>query len=180
MGRPSRDPCAGGKPAARRGEEAGGLPRARRRPTPERQEGEPWAAARVTRYRETSGGWPRSCCSSAPSRGARCWTTSARRGSAGWPRGTAPASTARLRRAGASKRGGGGRPAPPRFPFGTRVRVTNLENGRRVVVVIDDRGPFVRGRIIDLSEAAAARLGMLEAGVVRVRLKVLAWGSGRP
>jgi len=68
--------------------------------------------------------------------------------------------------------------AHPRFPFGTRVRVTDLENGRRVVVVIDDRGPFVRGRIIDLSEAAAPRLGMLDAGVVRVRLKVLAWGSG--
>jgi rare lipoprotein A len=74
--------------------------------------------------------------------------------------------------------GGGMTAAHPRFPFGTRVRVTNLENGRRVVVVIDDRGPFVHGRIIDLSEAAAARLGMLDAGVVRVRLKVLAWGSG--
>jgi rare lipoprotein A len=74
--------------------------------------------------------------------------------------------------------GGAMTAAHPRFPFGTRVRVTNLENGRRVVVVIDDRGPFVRGRIIDLSEAAAAQLGMLAAGVVRVRLKVLAWGSG--
>jgi rare lipoprotein A len=68
--------------------------------------------------------------------------------------------------------------AHPWFPFGTRVRVTNLENGRRVVVVIDDRGPFVDGRIIDLSEAAALALGMVDAGVVRVRLKVLAWGSG--
>jgi rare lipoprotein A len=58
------------------------------------------------------------------------------------------------------------------------VRVTNLENGRRVVVVIDDRGPFVRGRVIDLSEEAALALGMVDAGVVRVRLKVLAWGSG--
>jgi rare lipoprotein A len=58
------------------------------------------------------------------------------------------------------------------------VRVTNLENGRRVVVVVDDRGPFVDGRIIDLSVTAAERLGMIEAGVVRVRLKVLAWGSG--
>ena len=68
--------------------------------------------------------------------------------------------------------------AHPWFPFGTRVRVTNLENGRQVVVVIDDRGPFVRGRIIDLSEAAALALGMVDAGVVRVRLKVLEWGSG--
>jgi peptidoglycan lytic transglycosylase len=74
--------------------------------------------------------------------------------------------------------GGGMTAAHPRFPFGTRVRVTNLENGRRVVVVIDDRGPFVRGRIIDLSEAAALALGMVDAGVVRVRLKVLEWGSG--
>jgi rare lipoprotein A len=59
-----------------------------------------------------------------------------------------------------------------------RVRVTNPENGRRVVVVVDDRGPFVDGRIIDLSQAAAERLGILDAGVVRVRLKVLEWGSG--
>jgi rare lipoprotein A len=43
------------------------------------------------------------------------------------------------------------------LPFGTRVRVTNLENGRAVVVVVDDRGPFVRGRVIDLSWAAAPR-----------------------
>jgi len=74
--------------------------------------------------------------------------------------------------------GGAMTAAHPRFPFGTRVRVTDHENGRRVVVVIDDRGPFVHGRIIDLSEAAAERLGMLDAGVVRVRLKVLGWGSG--
>ena len=57
------------------------------------------------------------------------------------------------------------------FPFGTRVRVTNLENGREVVVRINDRGPFVAGRIIDLSEAAAEKLGMIAAGVVRVRVE---------
>jgi rare lipoprotein A len=79
---------------------------------------------------------------------------------------------------GAVYTGGGLTAAHPWFPFGTRVRVTNLENGRRVVVVIDDRGPFVRGRVIDLSEEAALALGMVDAGVVRVRLKVLAWGSG--
>jgi rare lipoprotein A len=59
------------------------------------------------------------------------------------------------------------------LPFGTRVRVTNLANGRTVVVVIDDRGPFVRGRVIDLSAAAARRLGMIRAGVVPVRLEVV-------
>jgi rare lipoprotein A len=59
------------------------------------------------------------------------------------------------------------------LPFGTRVRVTNLENGRAVVVVVDDRGPFVRGRVIDLSRAAARRLGMVRDGVVPVRLEVI-------
>jgi rare lipoprotein A len=59
------------------------------------------------------------------------------------------------------------------LPFGTRVRVTNLNNGRAVVVVVDDRGPFVRGRVIDLSLAAARRLGMVRDGVVPVRLDVV-------
>jgi rare lipoprotein A len=63
------------------------------------------------------------------------------------------------------------------LPFGTLVRVTNLANGRRVVVVIDDRGPFIRGRIIDLSVAAARRLGMVRDGVVPVRVKVLRWAE---
>jgi rare lipoprotein A len=65
------------------------------------------------------------------------------------------------------------------LPFGTRVRVTNLENGRAVVVVVDDRGPFVRGRVIDLSLAAARRLGMVRDGVVPVRLEVVRW-AGEP
>jgi rare lipoprotein A len=56
------------------------------------------------------------------------------------------------------------------LPFGTRVRVTNLENGRSVVVVIVDRGPHAPGRIIDVSTVAAGELGMLRAGVVHVRL----------
>jgi len=54
------------------------------------------------------------------------------------------------------------------LPFGTRVRVTNLANKRSVVVTINDRGPFVRGRIIDLSHRAAADLGFLKAGVTKV------------
>jgi len=59
------------------------------------------------------------------------------------------------------------------LPFNTIVRVTNLSNGKKVIVRINDRGPFVRGRIIDLSLAAAKRLDMIEAGVVRVRVEVV-------
>ena len=58
------------------------------------------------------------------------------------------------------------------LPFGTRVRVTNLANGRETVVRINDRGPFRRGRIIDLSYAAARRLGFVGRGVTRVRVRV--------
>ncbi len=66
-----------------------------------------------------------------------------------------------------------------RFPFGTLVRVRNLRNGRTVTVRITDRGPYGKGRIIDLSKAGARRLGMLRAGVVPVRLTVIKWGRGR-
>ena len=59
------------------------------------------------------------------------------------------------------------------LPFGTRVRVTNLNNGRSQIVTIDDRGPFVGGRIIDLSEGAARVLGMKSSGVATVRVEVL-------
>lgn len=57
--------------------------------------------------------------------------------------------------------------------FGTRVRVTRLDNNRQVTVRINDRGPFRGGRIIDLSKQAARKLGMLRDGTVRVRLSVL-------
>ena len=59
------------------------------------------------------------------------------------------------------------------LPFGTRVRVTNLENNKSVVVRINDRGPFVRGRIIDLSYAAAKKIGMLKSGIVKVRAEIV-------
>lgn len=59
------------------------------------------------------------------------------------------------------------------LPFGTSVMVTNLDNGRSAVVRINDRGPFVRGRIIDLSRAAAGVLGVIGPGTARVRLEVL-------
>jgi len=58
------------------------------------------------------------------------------------------------------------------LPFGTRVRVTRLDTGRSITVRINDRGPFVEGRIIDLSYGAAKKLRMVEEGVVRVRIKV--------
>ena len=59
------------------------------------------------------------------------------------------------------------------LPFGTRVRVTNLENQRSVDVVVNDRGPFVPGRIADLSEAAARRIDMITDGVVEGVLDIL-------
>lgn len=59
------------------------------------------------------------------------------------------------------------------LPFGTRVRVTNTGNGRSVVVRINDRGPFIRGRVIDLSLGAARELGMISSGVAAVKLEIL-------
>ncbi|MET3352678.1 septal ring lytic transglycosylase RlpA family protein [Xanthobacter autotrophicus] len=59
------------------------------------------------------------------------------------------------------------------LPFGTKVRVTNLRNGRTVVVRINDRGPFIRGRVIDVSRAAASELGFTGSGVTRVALAVM-------
>ena len=84
----------------------------------------------------------------------------------------------------ASYYGGGGRTASGghvgqmtaahrSLPFGTRVRVTNLSNGHSATVTINDRGPFVRGRIIDVSTGAAGVLGMRGAGVARVRVTTL-------
>ena len=61
------------------------------------------------------------------------------------------------------------------LPFGTIVRVTEVETRKTVVVRVTDRGPFVDGRVIDLSYAAARDLGMIQAGVVRVRVDVLEW-----
>ena len=63
--------------------------------------------------------------------------------------------------------------AHPTLPFGTEVKVTNLRNGRSVVVRVNDRGPHVGQRIADLSRAAAAQIGMLKRGVVRARIEVL-------
>lgn len=63
--------------------------------------------------------------------------------------------------------------AHPTLPFGTQVKVTNLRNGRTVVLRVNDRGPFIGSRIADLSQAAASYLGMLRRGLAHVRLEVL-------
>ncbi len=73
--------------------------------------------------------------------------------------------------------GGGFTAAHKTLPFGTRVRVTNTRNGRSTVVVINDRGPFIRGRIIDLSPAAASAIGIRSSGVGSVSIQVI--GKGR-
>jgi len=59
------------------------------------------------------------------------------------------------------------------LPLGTRVRVTNLSNGQSVLVTINDRGPYIRGRHIDLSVAAARAIGMLNRGVAQVVIDIL-------
>jgi len=65
------------------------------------------------------------------------------------------------------------------LPFGTKVRVTNLENNKTVDVVINDRGPYVDGRIIDLSKSAAEELGFINKGVADVKLEVIDAGDGK-
>jgi rare lipoprotein A len=69
--------------------------------------------------------------------------------------------------------------AHPTLPMGTRVRVTNNRNGRSVVVRINNRGPFTGGRIIDLSEAAAAAIGIKSSGVGNVSIESLGGGRRR-
>jgi rare lipoprotein A len=59
------------------------------------------------------------------------------------------------------------------LPFGTRVQVTNLATGRSVTVRVNDRGPFIAGRVIDVSQAAAEELGMVDRGVTKVKLSVV-------
>jgi rare lipoprotein A len=63
--------------------------------------------------------------------------------------------------------------AHPTLPFGTRVRVTNVNTGKSVMVRVNDRGPFVRGRVIDVSRSAAESLGMVGRGVAKVKLDVV-------
>ncbi len=63
--------------------------------------------------------------------------------------------------------------ASPDLPLGTKVEVTNLRNNRSLIVRVNDRGPFITGRFLDLSRAAAERLGFLNAGLAQVQIRVL-------
>ena len=63
--------------------------------------------------------------------------------------------------------------AHKKLPFGTIVKVTNIKNGKSVVVKINDRGPFVKGRIIDLSRSAFSSIGDLDSGIIKVSIEVI-------
>ena len=65
------------------------------------------------------------------------------------------------------------------LPFGTKVRITNLQNNKTVEIVINDRGPYVDGRIVDVSKAAAEKLGFINQGIAEVRLEVIDPGEGK-
>lgn len=60
-----------------------------------------------------------------------------------------------------------------KLPFNTKVRVTNLVNNQTIIVTINDRGPFKKNRIIDVSKAAAIKLDIVRAGIVKVKIEVL-------
>lgn len=63
--------------------------------------------------------------------------------------------------------------AHPSLPFGTKLRVTNVSTGQSVTVRVNDRGPYVPGRVVDVSYSAAEQLGMVKGGVARVKLDVV-------
>jgi rare lipoprotein A len=65
------------------------------------------------------------------------------------------------------------------LPFGSIVKVTALKSGRSVIVRINDRGPFIRGRVIDLTRGAFGQIASLRSGIVRVQLEVISVGKGR-
>lgn len=65
------------------------------------------------------------------------------------------------------------------LPFGTKVKVTNLDNNKTVEVVINDRGPYVDGRIIDLSKSAAEQLGFINQGLAEVKMEIIDPGDGK-
>ncbi len=67
--------------------------------------------------------------------------------------------------------------AHKKLPCGTKVRVHNLSNGENVVVIINDRGPFKKGRIIDLSKESARRIDMIENGTAKDGLEIIEWGD---
>lgn len=63
--------------------------------------------------------------------------------------------------------------AHKKLSFGSKVKVTNLTNGKSIMVIINDRGPFVKGRIIDLLRSAFSLIGSLDSGVIKVRIEVV-------
>ena len=63
--------------------------------------------------------------------------------------------------------------AHPTLPFGTRLQVTNVATGKSVTVRVNDRGPYVHGRVVDVSYAAANALGMVDGGIAKVKLDVV-------
>jgi rare lipoprotein A len=66
------------------------------------------------------------------------------------------------------------------LPFDTIIRVTNLENTRRCIVKVNDRGPFAKGRILDLAQGAAEALGMVQGGTARVQIQIVKWPDKPP
>lgn len=69
--------------------------------------------------------------------------------------------------------------AHKKLPFGTIVKVTNVSNGKTVNVRINDDGPHVKGRIIDLSQAAAKELGIIKKGISQVKIEIIKLGKGK-
>ena len=69
--------------------------------------------------------------------------------------------------------------AHPSYPMGTIVRVTNLNNGKQIVLKINDRMPYRNDRIMDLSLGAAEKLGFIESGITKAKIEVLKWGNGK-
>lgn len=65
------------------------------------------------------------------------------------------------------------------LPFGTKIKVTNVANNQSVEVVVNDRGPYVEGRVVDLSKAAAEKLGFINQGIAEVQIEVLDAGAGK-
>ena len=65
------------------------------------------------------------------------------------------------------------------YPLGTKVKVTNLENGKSIKLTINDRGPYVKGRIIDLSYKAARKIGFVNQGTTKVRIDVIRLGDNK-
>ncbi|MDJ0732041.1 MAG: septal ring lytic transglycosylase RlpA family protein [Crocosphaera sp.] len=96
--------------------------------------------------------------------------TSRRKGMASW---YGPGFHGRLTANGERYNQNGLTAAHKSLPFGTQVRVTNLNNGRSVIVRINDRGPYIHGRVIDLSKGAASVIGLVSSGVAPVQLEIL-------